>query len=421
MNLKTLMIALAAISAMALEAAVGVKNVICQQRYPWNGKVDIDYEVTSDDPNADVWVYPTGYDKDANVSMAPRALTGEGAGAAVKPGKHRMTWDVSADYPEFASTAFSVKMIALTGGAPYMVIDLSGGVDALSYPVSYLNQIPAGGWSDEYKTTKLVLRLIPPGTFVMGSPSDELGRQSYENQHTVTLTQPYYMGVFEVTRRQYELVLGSCPSTEKGTGNTLPVYYVTYNAIRGTVNGAGWPSHNQVDATSFMGRIRSKANVLADLPTEAQWEYACRAGTATALNNGKNLTTQDGTCANLSEVAWYYPFNNSSRGDFTTVGRFKPNAWGIYDMHGNAMEWCRDWYNNANLGDATDPKGPSSGSYRVLRGGGCSSSRYGYARYCRSAWRYSIDPSNGCNQGNGNYFYNYDCFGFRLAVFPVVQ
>lgn len=415
MNLKTMVITvIAAMLAMTVEAAVGVKNVTCQQRYPWNGKVDIDYEVTSDDPNADVWVYPTGYDKDANVSMAPRALTGEGAGAAVKPGKHRMTWDVSADYPEFASTAFSVKMIALTGGAPYMVIDLSGGVDALSYPVSYLTSVPAGGWSDEYKTTKLVLRLVPPGTFVMGSPSDELGRQSYENQHTVTLTQPYYIGVFEVTGKQYELVMGSCPSTNlgPGKGDTRPVYNVTYNDIRGTVNGAGWPSHNQVDATSFMGRIRSKANVLADLPTEAQWECACRAGTATALNNGKNLTTANGTCANLSEVAWYYPFNNDS--GFTTVGRFKPNAWGLYDMHGNAMEWCCDWHNNANLGNATDPKGASSGSNRVLRGGD-SSNDYGYARYCRSAWRYSSIPSS----GGSNYYYYY--FGFRLAVFPTAQ
>ena len=137
--------------------------------------VDIDYEVFADDPAADVWVYATGFDKDANVSMGVRAISGDGAGAPVKPGKHRMTWDVTSDYPGFNSTAITVKMTALVGGAPYMVVDLSGGVDALSYPVSYLSSVPAGGWTDEYKTTKLVLRLIPPGTFMMGSPSDELG------------------------------------------------------------------------------------------------------------------------------------------------------------------------------------------------------------------------------------------------------
>jgi len=417
MNAKTMMTTAAAMMiAAALEAAVGVKNVTCQQRYPWNGKVDIDYEVTSDDPDADIWVYPTGYDKDSNLSMAPRALTGEGAGAAVKPGKHRMTWDVSADYPDFASTAFSVKMIALTGGAPYMVIDLSGGVDALSYPVSYLSAVPVGGWSDEYKTTKLVLRLIPPGTFIMGSPSDELGRGSYENQHTVTLTKPYYLGVFEVTRKQYELVMGACPDSGRGTGDALPVYCVSYNTIRGSVNGAGWPSHNQVDASSFMGRIRSKVNVLADLPTEAQWEYACRAGTSTALNNSKNITTTSGTCANLDEVAWYYPVKGSSQGGcFTAVGRFKANAWELYDMHGNALEWCRDWHNSANLGNATDPKGASSGSNRVLRGGGCAYDN-GSAANCRSACRYGNSPSSTTR----GYTWA-DCYGFRLAVFPSAQ
>jgi len=140
--------------------AVVVENVVCAQRYPWNGMVDIDYEVVCDDPDADVWVYATGYDGDMNVSMAPRALSGDGAEGPVKPGRHRMTWNVTADYPGFASTSFTVKMCALVGGAPYLVVDLSGGVDALSYPVSYLNSVPEGGWGDEYKTTKLVLRKI---------------------------------------------------------------------------------------------------------------------------------------------------------------------------------------------------------------------------------------------------------------------
>ena len=419
MNIKKMMaMALAAMLATALEAAVGVKNVTCQQRYPWNGKVDIDYEVTSDDPNADVWVYPTGYDKDANVSMAPRALTGEGAGAAVKPGKHRMTWDVSADYPEFASTAFSVKMIALTGGAPYMVIDLSGGVDALSYPVSYLSSVPAGGWSDEYKTTKLVLRLIPPGTFMMGSPSDELGRGSYEKLHQVTLTKPYYIGVYETTRKQYELVMGSAPTTD-GNGLTIPAHNITYYNIRGSVNGSSWPAHNQVDASSFMGRLRSKVNMLFDLPTEAQWEYACRAGTSTALNNGKNLTSTNGNCPNLNEVGWYYPFNGDSNGKVKIVGQLKPNAWGLYDMHGNAFEWCLDYcsWNDYGGEAVTDPQGAVSGSTRALRSG-CGNAYYsdspGYAKNCRSAARYYSDPNTG-----GAYRYSY--YGFRIACSPAAQ
>ena len=402
----------AALCALAVSAAVTVKDVSCRQRYPWNGMVDIDYTVESDDAAADIWVYPVGQDHDLNVSMAPRALSGDGVNAPVKPGTYRMTWNVSADYPDFSTSAFSVKMTALTGGAPYLVIDLSGGVDALSYPVSYLSSVPAGGWTDEYKTTKLVLRLIPPGTFLMGSPSDELGRGSYEGQHRGTLTKPFYIGVFEVTRRQYELVMGSA-STARGNGATIPAHELSYYDLRGSVNGAAWPAHNQVDANSFMGRIRAKTNLAADLPTEAQWEYACRAGTGTALNNGKNITSEEGRCLNLDEVAWYYPKTDYSY--FTAVGQFRPNAWGLYDMHGNAKEWCLDRMTEANMSDATDPKGHTSANTRVLRGGGCS--RYeGAAKYCRSAMRSSRYPSS---RGNGSYEHGY--YGFRLLVLPVAE
>ena len=412
MNMKTTMIALAALAmsgGIAAEAAVSVSNVVCQQQYPWNGKVDIDYEVFADDPSADVWVYATGFDKDANVSMGVRAISGDGAGAPVKPGKHRMTWDVTSDYPGFNSTAFTVKMTALTGGAPYMVVDLSGGVDALSYPVSYLSSVPAGGWTDEYKTTKLVLRLIPPGTFMMGSPSDELGRGSRETQHNVTLTKPFYIGIFELTQKQWQLVMDSTKGIRK-IGDLIPANGVTYNEIRGTVNGSAWPAHNQVDANSFMGRLRSKVNMLFDLPTEAQWEYACRAGTATALNSGKNLTTTGNNfCANLDEVAWYRPRSGLNP---TTVGNYRENNWGLYDMHGNVVEWCLDWWQD-DLGSTAciDPKGASSGSSRVLRGGGFHT--WGYPQSCRSATRQGYRPDyTDPNDGYG------ECFGLRVVCLP---
>lgn len=308
---------------MPTTSKVEVTNIKCQQRYPWNGMVDIDYTVTSDDPNADVWVYPIGYDKDSNTSMAPRALTGDGVNAPVKAGTHRMTWTVTEDYPDFHSTAFTVKMIALVGAAPYMVVDLSGGVDAISYPVSYLSSVPEGGWGDEYKTTKLVLRLIPPGSFMMGSPSDESGRSSCEDLHGVVLTKPFYIGVFEVTQKQYQLVMGANPSSRKG--DMRPVEQVSYNNIRGSVNGAGWPTHNQVDANSFMGRLRSKVNMLFDLPTEAQWEYACRAGTTAALNSGKSYDGGN----NCNEVARWNGNRSDGKGgytDYTTkVGSYREN------------------------------------------------------------------------------------------------
>lgn len=402
---------------MTPTSKVNVENIKCQQRYPWNGMVDIDYTVTSDDPNADVWVYPIGYDKDSNTSMAPRALTGDGVNAPVKAGTHRMTWTVTEDYPDFHSTAFTVKMIALVGAAPYMVVDLSGGVDALSYPVSYLSSVPEGGWGDEYKTTKLVLRLIPPGSFMMGSPSDEPGRRSYEDLHGVVLTKPFYIGVFEVTQKQYELVMGGNPSSYRG--DMRPVERVSYNDIRGSVNGAGWPTHNQVDANSFMGRLRSKVNMLFDLPTEAQWEYACRAGTSTGLNSGKEY---DGG-KNCNEVArWnnnrenydYYGRVWDGKGGYTqttTVGCYLGNAWGLYDMHGNVDEWCCDFWNYGLGGTGViDPKGSSTMqdnryNNRVVKGG-----TYFDDDELRSAFRGSVEVSTIC-----------DYVGFRVFCSPVAE
>lgn len=396
---------------------VSVSDIKCTQRTPWNGKVDIDYTVTCDKKDADIWVYPVGYDKDTNTTMAPRALEGDGVNAPVKAGTHRMTWTVTDDYPNFNSTAFTVKMTAIAGAAPYMVVDLSGGVDAISYPVSYLSSVPAGGWGDEYKTTKLVLRLVPSGNFWMGSHSDEWAREGNEDLHGVVLTKPFYIGVFECTQKQYELVMGSNPSSQKGIKR--PVERVSYNHIRGAVNGAGWPTHNQVDADSFMGRLRSKVNMLFDLPTEAQWEYACRAGTSTSLNSGKNYDWGE----NCNEVArWARNSHNSGsdykydgKGGYTEtaiVGCYRENAWGLYDMHGNVAELCRDFWNKG-LGYAgtIDPRGASrgydNGDGRVYRGGAWDSNSY--LRSAARNYRYLRAGDTSSD------------IGFRVYCSPVAQ
>ena len=407
------------------QSTVTVSNIKCAQRTPWNGKVDIDYTVACDKENADIWVYPVGYDKDTGKTMAPRALEGDGVNAPVKAGTHRMTWTVTEDYPNFNSTAFTVKMTALVGAAPYMVIDLSGGVDALAYPVTYLSSVPAGGWENEYKTTKLVLRLIPSGSFWMGSPSDEDGRWSNEELHGVVLTKPYYIGVFECTQKQYELVMGSNPvGSSSYKGDARPVTYVSYNNIRGSVNGIGWPTHNQVDADSFMGRLRSKVNMLFDLPTEAQWEYACRAGAGQALYSGKAYSE-----AAIKEIA-RNTFNSGRNGNYpsdnkggypymTTVGSYVENAWGLYDMIGNVAELCRDnWNGSLGYNGVIDPNGAStpykyysSSDYAVhaVRGGS-----WVHDSACRSAWRDCFDRYM-C------YGSNYDYVGFRVYCSPVAQ
>ena len=275
----------------------------------------------------------------------------------------------------------------------YLVIDLSGGHNASHYPVRYTDEAP-----NVIDDTELWLRRIPAGSFMMGSPKSELGRYDSEVQHRVTLTRDYYIGIIPCTQRQYELVTGGNPSNFKG--GDLPVEQVTYNDLRGTDRGSRWPASSDVDSGSFFGRLRERTGLAFDLPTEAQWEHACRAGTTTALNSGKDITSKSGRCPNLDAVAWY-----SDNSGHTThpVGQKQPNAWGLYDMHGNVWEWCLDWYGAYPTADATDPQGDSQGSYLVGRGGGWGSS----ARYCRSAYR-----------GYGNPSLRYGYYGFRVAFRP---
>jgi formylglycine-generating enzyme required for sulfatase activity len=207
-------------------------------------------------------------------------------------------------------------------------------------------------------TIKLVL--IPAGKFMMGSPDSEQGRSKFEGpQHEVALSKPFYVGVTEVAQAQYQAVMGTNPSNFKGETN--PVEMVSWT-----------------EATAFCKKLSEKSRHAVRLPTEAEWEYACRAGTATAFSFGDS----DGA---LGDYAWY--ISNSSN---TThpVGQKKPNAWGLYDMHGNVWEWCADWYGDYPKGAVTDPQGAASGTYRVLRGGSWSHG----AGDCRAARRYDGYP-----------------------------
>ncbi|MCX7005337.1 MAG: SUMF1/EgtB/PvdO family nonheme iron enzyme [bacterium] len=255
----------------------------------------------------------------------------------------------------------------------YCVIDISKGPTASIYPVSvFTGSQPVG---DDYKTSKILLRKIPAGSFVMGSPPSE-GGHSDETQHSVALTNDFYIGIYEITQGQYSNVMGSNPSYfPLGTNATKrPVEQLSWNTIRDGNWPNGTPSNN-----SFIGKLCSKANLPCDLPTEAQWEYACRAGTIGARNQDTNMNylgRYDANGGNNYEI-------DPTNGGTAAVGCYMPNAWGLYDMHGNVGEWCLDWYANYG-GDATNPPGPSlPTSDRVYRGGGWSSS----SGDCRSALR----------------------------------
>lgn len=302
----------------------------------------------------------------------------------------------------------------------YVVVDLAGGPTANSYPVSYLGGVPSGGWPDEFKTTKLVLRRIHAGVFSMGSPEGEVGRNSVETQHQVTLTEDFYIGVFEVTQRQWELVMGNKPSYFNNAAYyaTRPVEQVIYYEIRENPSNSAispnWPVSSQVHPDSFMGKLRAKTGLTGfDLPTESQWEYACRAGTTTALNSEYNLasTTSDARMSEVGRYAFNHPGGYSSASSVSTdggtaaAGSYFANAWGLYDMHANVWEWCLDW-NGVYPGAVTDPKGAISGLYRALRGGSWGND----ARDCRSAYRFSNNPD-----------YRSYAVGFRVCCAPLGQ
>ena len=306
------------------------------------------------------------------------------------------------------------KEEARSGNGLYMVVDLQ------NWKVRYSAKGPDLS-DDTCRTTELWLRRIEPGTFIMGSPEEEQGKSHVdERQHRVTLTRPFFIGVFECTQKQWELVkarkflrmIPGCPWAYRGRpsrheGDTCPVECVTYNDIRGRY--ASGSSH-YVEATSFMGVLQEKTGLVFDLPTEAEWEYACRAGTITALNSGKNLTRKK-ACSNMAEVGRYY-FNHSDGkggyGEHTKVGSYLPNAWGLYDMHGNVWEWCLDRYGDYPDNAVTDPKGVTKGDSHVVRGGGWNS----LAHDCSSAnrWGENLNPCSFSSE-----------IGFRVAFWPFIR
>jgi len=207
---------------------------------------------------------------------------------------------------------------------------------------------------------------IPAGSFLMGTP--ESAREGPgETQHEVTITRPFYMGRYEVARAQYERVMGKNPSIVH-PGSKMPAEEVSWN-----------------DAVEFCRKASSMVKAKVRLPTEAEWEYACRAGSNTRFCFGDDD-------AALGDYAWYTGNSNvhtpgerfPDLPEPRPVGRKKPNAFGLYDMHGNVREWCSDWFKPYDANPRTDPKGPPYGQTHIIRGGQYGNS----AAFCRSAARY---------------------------------
>jgi formylglycine-generating enzyme required for sulfatase activity len=227
--------------------------------------------------------------------------------------------------------------------------------------------------NDAWRTSKMLLRRVPAGKFVMGSSKDDAASEPYawdyralDAPHTVTLSKAFYIGVFPVTQEHWSRVMGSNPSYFSGNPKR-PVEMVSWRDVRGDdkPDGPGKP-----DEKSFIGRLRAGTSQAMDLPTEAQWEYACRAGTTRALNDpsANKGAGADCTDENVAKIAW---FASNSGKETHDVGLKAPNAWGLYDMCGNVSQWCLDLFDEYH-GDATNPIGPSherSPCGHILRGG----------------------------------------------------
>jgi len=409
---KTLLMIMATfLSASALLADIPIINgVMIQQRWPWSRHVDIDYVLDCDlDQSMDIIV--EAYNGTEKLDIPSNAFSGDLFD--VHHGARRIVWDPTAT--AYTDTRLSDFRVELTPIPPplYMIVDLTRSVGQEGQ-VTYVHEsaLTNGTWGswvrnpvtnkgaviksviwtgvtedDVYKTDKLVLRRIPKGTFGMG-----------DDAVSTTLKNDFYAGVFQLTQRQWELIMGDRPSrfSNEDYYMTRPVERITYDAIRGATNSVpeiNWPKTGSlVEPTSFLGLLQAKTGVPFDLPTEAQWEYACRAKTTTVFHDGNALANVDGTNANANawlDVLGRYKFNGGLIDGTTTppsncgpenatavVGSYLPNAWGLYDTLGNVYEWCRDWSG-------------SSQSARTRRGSGWGTP----AVRCTCSQRSSSEPS----------------------------
>ena len=429
---KYLFLMAAVMYAIGSEAATATVTSV-GQNWPWDTKVRIGYTLAAESgrysvavkvrQGADAW------------TLSPSAIRGDFEG--VTAGDHQLIWDPSVDavtnFPSLVNATFIVEPVEepATPMKDYLIVDLSGGADATMWPVTAADTVDVG--DDAYKTTKILFRRVHArGEFMQGAPADEpLRHPKYEGSKSVstTLTNDYYMAVYELTQEQMNRITGQ--AVVEGQGGAYPAYAFAWTAVRGTAVGTRWPDSSDVDADSLIGRLRARAELTTDfmpegwkfdLPTDAQWEFACRAGTTTAWNNGTDVNFYTNSIGkvvddNLDKLAWY---SGNSGGNLHPVGLKQPNAFGLYDMHGGVWEMTLcSTFGGAGLYGDVEPVGAGCGSdgsqYRTIRGGSYKNSWNVADDYM---WNVAEDGVAMCRSAARARIYKstYDYAGCRLAI-----
>ena len=399
-----LALAAAASAALCCTAEITVSDVTIAQN-PLTRLVTVDYTLGGEPAIVTVDFLTNG------VSIGEqnfRNVYGDVNRLVSTNGTRRICWrpDLSWTGHSIADEIVTAKVSAWPTNDPpdYMVValDTTTPLSPVSYYVS-TNALPDGGLAnDVYRTSRIVMRRIHAAgvRWLMGN--DASGAAANETPHYVTLSDDYYIGIYEVTQEQYRRMTGASALGGAFTGYAdsavRPRSQLNYNTIR----GSGLGNDHTVGSSSAIKKIRDLTDIDFDLPTDAQWEYACRAGTTGALYSGDPFSN-----ANCQKLGWVY---GNSAVDGTrqthTAGTKPPNGWGLYDMIGNVREWCLDWY-VADLGteDVSDPMGPETGSNRVLRGGDYATSP-STTPSARMSYRQNDIPNRSASQASA--------FGFRL-------
>lgn len=340
-------------------AASTVSDVVARQRWPWNGKVDIDYTVTGDKTDVDFYATWDG-------QTTPVLI---GTDFQIEAGQHRFEFDPSlSGFAGKTTTGFAVT--AYPAGADahkYLVLDLVNG------GYSYLAAPPEGGWTTEHKSTKMVFARIPAGTAVLGDSKAELDYVNMSTadssfvtaygERTVTYTSDFYMGIFKFTDAQYEQLTKGSPSSKYSSKT------VSYYTLRGSTNAdenvnIDWPATKyKVAPDSIVAKLRAKAKDLTlDLSEEEQWEYAARCTTTTIWPNGGTTSESYSVLSNYVNAiaAWWGSGYGTGKSTDYTVGQKDPNAWGLYDICGCGGEWTLNCFPQKNASSVVPRSGRSN-------------------------------------------------------------